>query len=312
MQNTPKSGRTTAIMAQRLAGGEELDIDTALRDDTPAILRIARPDAAILDRLQQRFQLDELHIKDLLNPEHPPLYEYRTTVHHLILRFPVEEKEELSMASMSLLLDEKLLVLLWPEQRYIMFRDEQLIAADIFTAASRVIHALVDRLYHRSLQLAEALEESEDECLSDPENADLGQILRLRHDLALIARVARANWKALDDFSARNGEHDNPHLSDAREHMQRTYNLAAGKAEHALTVMQAVQSLVGQRLNETMKFLAAITVILTPMAIITGIFGMNFAHMQVLQSPWGFSLTLWSLLLIGILLGVVFRKKNWL
>jgi len=299
-------------MAQTLEGGQPLDLEGALQGSASAILRIAQPDSTTLHKLQARFQLDALYIKDLLNPEHPPLYEFRATAHHLILRFPVEGVEQMVMASMSLLLDERLLVILWPEQRHVTLKPEHLAAADTFAVASRIIHALVDRLYRRSLLLTESLEEVEDACLDDPENANLGQILRLRHDLAQIARVARANWKALDDFSTQNKERNNAHLSDAREHMQRTYNLASSKAEHALTVMQAIQSLVGQRLNEVMKFLAAITVILTPLAIITGIFGMNFARMDILHAPWGFPLTLGGMLVIGILLGLVFKKKNWL
>ena len=75
--------------------------------------------------------------------------------------------------------------------------------------------------------------------------------------------------------------------------------------------MQAAQSLLSQRLNEVMTFLAVITVVLTPMGIIAGIFGMNFKHMEVLDYPNGFALSVWGMLVLGAMLAAFFKFKKW-
>ena len=87
--------------------------------------------------------------------------------------------------------------------------------------------------------------------------------------------------------------------------------LAESKAEHALNVMQAVQSLLSQRLNDVMKFLAVITVVLTPMGVIAGVFGMNFVHMEVLNYPGAFAISIWGMLLLGSALAIYFKIRKW-
>ena len=86
---------------------------------------------------------------------------------------------------------------------------------------------------------------------------------------------------------------------------------AESTSEHLLAVMQALQSLLGQRMNETIKVLTIITVVLSPLAIITGIFGMNFEHMGVLKWGWGFSASLVLMAMIAGLLAWVFKRKGW-
>ncbi|HKI60303.1 MAG TPA: CorA family divalent cation transporter, partial [Mariprofundaceae bacterium] len=81
--------------------------------------------------------------------------------------------------------------------------------------------------------------------------------------------------------------------------------------EHALNVMQAVQSLLSQRLNDVMKFIAVITVIMTPMGIIAGIFGMNFTHMEILSHPYGFALSIWGMVVMGLGFALYFKMRKW-
>jgi len=93
--------------------------------------------------------------------------------------------------------------------------------------------------------------------------------------------------------------------------MQRCFSRGESTAEHLLAVMQAIQSLIGQRMNDTMKVLTIITVILSPLAVITGIFGMNFRNMPILEWSWGFAASIAVMALIAALLAAVFKWKRW-
>jgi len=64
-------------------------------------------------------------------------------------------------------------------------------------------------------------------------------------------------------------------------------------------------------LNDVMKFLAVITVVLTPMGVIAGIFGMNFTHMDVLSRPDGFMISIWGMLMLGLGLAIYFKIRKW-
>jgi len=170
---------------------------------------------------------------------------------------------------------------------------------------------LVDYLLSRVYILREEMDEFEEECLADVNRADLGRLLTMRKEMATLSRHARTNGIAIEKLMGDSDYKGNLRLIDAHEHMSRATAIAESKAEHALNVMQAAQSLLSQRLNEVMTFLAVITVVLTPMGIIAGIFGMNFTQMDVLGYPYGFALSVWGMLLLGAMLAVFFKFKKW-
>jgi len=68
----------------------------------------------------------------------------------------------------------------------------------------------------------------------------------------------------------------------------------------------------GQRLNEVMKVLALISTIFIPITFVAGLYGMNFAHMPELSSPYGYPAALLSMALCAIFLYRWFKGKGWL
>ncbi len=302
------------VLGHFLADMREITWGQALVDEK-TFLRLAKPAAKVLDALSERFSLDELHIKDICNPSHPPQFTHlKHGALHIILRFPVEkeaDKEASEATSVSILADDKMCVLIWPGERYHSFSDDDLIGLNVDECVCKIIHLLVDYLLRRVYALREEMDEFEDECLTNFGNADLGRLLLMRKEFALLARYAGNNAVAIEKLRVIAVYRDNLMLVDAHEHMQRAASIAESRSEHALSVMQAVQSLLSQRLNEVLTFLAVITVILTPMGIIAGIFGMNFTNMEILKSPYGFSLAVGGMLLLGLTLAVIFKVRKW-
>ncbi|RLL51962.1 hypothetical protein D8Y20_08125 [Mariprofundus sp. EBB-1] len=269
----------------------------------------------MLDMLSERFALDALHIKDIRNLIHPPHFtRLENAAMHIILRFPVEKETEdpfSEVTSVSILVDRDMCALVWPGKRFHRFTNADFKGLNVNECASMIIHMLVDYLLSRVYILREEMDEFEEECLADVNRADLGRLLNMRKEMATLARHARTNGIAIEKLMDDPVYKGNLRLIDAHEHMERATAIAESKAEHALNVMQAAQSLLSQRLNEVMTFLAVITVVLTPMGIIAGVFGMNFTHMDVLAYPNGFALSVWGMLLLGAMLAAFFRFKKW-
>ncbi len=302
------------VLSHSLADMQAIDWQHALIADQ-ALLRLAKPSAALMDVLATRFALDPLHVTDLYNPTHPPHFtRLKNGAMHIILRFPIagnDENESMEATSISILADEKLCALIWPTTQFHIFPDRDLLGLSIAGCVSKIIHVLVDYLLSRVYALREDMDEFEEACLADVNNADLAKLLLMRKEMSALARYARTNALAIEKLLLNLNYKDNLRLQDAHEHMNRATAIAEAKAEHALNVMQAAQSLLSQRLNEVMTFLAVITVILMPMSIIAGIFGMNFVDMKVLSYPNGFALSVWGMLLLGLILGVFFKIKKW-
>lgn len=303
-----------AVMGHRLGDMSDISLEEALHGKQ-TLLRLANPTVAQLEALAERFSLDELHLKDIGNPIHPPYFsKLEGHAVHIILRFPVEpeaEEEASVVSSISILADDNMCVLIWPGDRYHRFSHRDLTGLDVDECVSKIIHKLVNHLLSRVYMLREEMEEFEDECLADVGKADLNGLLQMRKELASLARLARTNAIAIEKLRDDPAYKDNLRLVDADEHMHRAAAIAESRAEHALNVMQAVQSLLSQRLNDVMKFIAVITVIMMPMGIIAGIFGMNFTHMEILSHPYGFALSIWGMLLMGLGFALFFKIRKW-
>lgn len=75
---------------------------------------------------------------------------------------------------------------------------------------------------------------------------------------------------------------------------------------------EAYQSSVSNRANEIMRVFTAITTIFMPLTFITGIYGMNFDFIPGLHLRLGSYILLGIMLLLGISMFYIFRKKEWL
>lgn len=78
------------------------------------------------------------------------------------------------------------------------------------------------------------------------------------------------------------------------------------------STLEAYLSVVSNRLNEVMKVLTIVTVILLPMSLIAGIYGMNFRFMPELYQPWGYPAVLGLMIAVALSLVGYFKRRGWL
>lgn len=75
---------------------------------------------------------------------------------------------------------------------------------------------------------------------------------------------------------------------------------------------EAYHSSVAGRANDIMRIFTALTTIFMPLTIVTGIYGMNFEYMPELKSPHGYYIVLAFMASLGIVMYLIFKKKEWL
>ena len=69
---------------------------------------------------------------------------------------------------------------------------------------------------------------------------------------------------------------------------------------------------VSQQLNHIVKVLTVFSVVFTPLALIAGIFGMNFQNLPGREHPLGYPLALLVMALVSAVMLLYFYKKGWL
>lgn len=99
---------------------------------------------------------------------------------------------------------------------------------------------------------------------------------------------------------------------DVVEHIDRVLRHVQRMAQTAETAVQIHFSAQGNRTNDIMLVLTAITAIFLPLNLITGIFGMNFDSMPLLRNDAGFWITMFGMGVIALALGLWFWRKRYL
>lgn len=90
------------------------------------------------------------------------------------------------------------------------------------------------------------------------------------------------------------------------------WNTIESHKEMIEAIEETNEGLLSYQLNETMKILTVVSVILTPMALIVNMWGMNVGGMPFTENPAGFPIIILIMIFIGLSLTLYFKNKKWM
>src|SRR5690606_28374550 len=103
-----------------------------------------------------------------------------------------------------------------------------------------------------------------------------------------------------------------PYFQDVLDHAERGSEELESLRDTLAATLDAYLSLSANELNETMRLMAAWSIILMAMAWIAGVYGMNFVRMPELHWRHGYLWALGLMLATGAVLLAYFRRRSWL
>ena len=155
-------------------------------------------------------------------------------------------------------------------------------------------------------------------------DADWGALMTARNALHMLQDLCEEQNDAMQEWLDAQREQPAPWMSQAErdvllarardvvEHIERVTHHVHRMEQSAETAVQIHFSAVGNRTNDIMRTLTALTAIFLPLNLIAGIFGMNFELLPLTHQTAGFWWTLAAMGFIALLLGVVFWRKRYL
>ena len=114
----------------------------------------------------------------------------------------------------------------------------------------------------------------------------------------------QANSSLLDTRNAR-------FFKDIYDHIQLAIDYNEGYREMTINLQDLYMNQINTKMNEVMKILTVVTVLLAPATVIGGIFGMNFDRIPMMHSQAGFLLSIGLMLAISVAMIWYFKKKGW-
>ena len=156
----------------------------------------------------------------------------------------------------------------------------------------QTLDTLVDRYFVMLDSLSEMAEDLEEAALTHPTPALLAEINRVKHE-ALILR--RAVWPLREILNTLARADNGFFSADTRLYLRDIYDHTV----HVLESLESVRDLladlldiylssVSNRLNQEVRALTVVAIIFMPTTLISGVFGMNFHVMPLLENPVGF------------------------
>jgi len=100
-------------------------------------------------------------------------------------------------------------------------------------------------------------------------------------------------------------------LEDVRIELHQALDTSITSRNVMSEMMDAFASIISNNLNVVMKFLAAVTVVVTLPGTLASFYGMN-VDLPGQRSPWAFSGIAGLSIIVSVLLLAYFRKRNWL
>jgi magnesium transporter len=183
----------------------------------------------------------------------------------------------------------------------------------------RVVDTLVDGYFPILSALDDRIDELEDEILSSPTEAQLGELFDMKRALIALRKVVTPQR---DVFATLIGADTLPGMTpdgeryfrDVYDHLIRVSDLVDSYRDLMSGVMDTHLSTVSNRLNVVMKQLTIIATVFLPLSFLTGFFGQNFGWMVSRLGSFGVFLGagigLQALVAAGLL--VMFRRRGWL
>lgn len=197
--------------------------------------------------------------------------------------------------------------------------------------ALHMINAMVDRYLELRKQLGRALEQTQGALLhARPRAGVWPALMRARQRLHLLQELCEEQQDAMQEWldtlrevplSAYAAE---PLLAQARrdqlmarardvmQHIDRVLHHARRLEQSAEAAVQIHFNAQGQRTNDIMRTLTAITAVFLPLNLFTGFFGMNFDHLPLIHSGAGMWIALALLVALAVAIVVLFWQRRYL
>ncbi len=271
--------------------------------------------------LQPLFNMHDLAVEDCLSEEEQrPKIEIYESHYFIVINSIRFDDEEIFLRALNIFLGRHYIITV-TKQKINELRslkpvlwEQEVSRPDYFLY--HLVDIVVDNYFLVGDRIDNRIEALEEDILMHTKKSHLNEIIGLRGEILwlkkvlgpqrdVIATLNKKDLKLIDDQLQK-------YFSDIYENALKIAESFDTYRDLMGNLREAYQSSVANRANEIMRVFTAITTIFMPLTFITGIYGMNFDFIPGLHLRMGSYILLGIMLLLGIGMFFIFRKKEWL
>lgn len=278
----------------------------------------------IIEQLGRKYDIHALVLEDIANTGHRPKYDDTDVWIFLVLKTLTYDEENDEVIP-------KHLCVLFTTGTVFTFQES---GPDAFTGvkdrlrtgkgkirkkgADYLTYALVDSTVDNYFvileKIGERIEQLEDDILTNPTSDIMSKIHTLRREMTVIRKsiwpLREVIGRLEKDESFLIHDDTKKYFRDVYDHIIQSVDIVETFRDMLAGLHDIYLSCISNRMNEIMKILTVIATIFIPLTFIAGLYGMNFTYMPELQWRWGYFAVLAIMLLIGIGMGMYFKRNK--
>ena len=286
---------------------------------------VTNPSAAVMEELSDQYHLNKHTVRDCLEPEHLPKYEYDddTVVHFLILRFYAQNAHK-QMANIQELTNK--IAIFYTDSFLITMHKaptpflEELAARykngnkGLSTAEmlAKIVWLALETYDNPAERLSGQIDFYENQVMLKKGANDFSEALYyIKRQASLSHKVLMLMLEPINHIQVSQGEESHL-LQDVRDQHLKMQTLYGQILDEVNNLLNLSMSFASQRTNEVMRILTLFSVFFMPLTFIVGIYGMNFQFMPELRQQWGYPAVMIFMGMVSLVIYLWFKRKKWL
>ena len=290
---------------------------------------ITHPSAADVEALHRRFpHIHPLNLEDIRSRIERPKLDQDDDYLFLVLHFPLwDARNELSRASeVDIFLGPDYVVTVHDSALKPLTAAFEACQIDdnerkrlLGRGANHALHALIDGLVDYVFPILNKVDKRvhaiEDSLFESNAKHVIQEIALLRRDIISLRRIIRAQIPIVQQLET--CEHPILHermeeyFGDIVDHLFKLRDIADENFEIINSFADTADTLASYRINEVMRILTVISVVMLPLTLVSSIYGMNIG-LPFADNPHAFTMAAGIMLIIALLMLYLFRRRHWL
>ncbi len=275
-----------------------------------------------LSKILSNYGIHPLTIEDIMNPQSRIKKEQFPNYTYIIFRGLHFENNQIVAKNFNFIITRTTVITVVLDHRNTINdiiqewnKNKELIEKGLEFIIHRIIDVETDHILPIVFRIEDQAEELESQVFNNDRRLDISMIFLMRGNLQLIKKVINQHIEILKEVETSKTDfitvESDAFFRDVRDHSYRILDITETVKEMISSALEVHLTISSRKSNEIITILTMMTAVLLPMSLITGLYGMNFKYIPLLEDQDGFFISLGFMTFVGLLMYTFFRVKRW-
>ena len=289
-------------------------------------ISIKKPTKEHIEWLGQNFPFHPLDLEDSLSRVQRPRIDSYASYVSLVLQFPSVEKGKFLASELNAFIGPNYLVTLHNERLDIVdnlfrkcLKSKRETAYYLKLGPGRLLYTIVDKLVDSCFPLLEqmgnAIEKIDSQLFEASPKGIVEKISVIRRNAIIFQTMIKPQITIFADLERGGSKLLNHNLKNywgnINDHLHKIWDRLEDYRELIEGLAATNESLLSFKTNEIIKILTIFSVVLLPLTLLSGIYGMNLSYLPFARHPAALAIITGIMLSVVALMLLFFKKKRW-